>query len=340
MWCQEFDFRLSSSGFVPIVTGYVPQGYADYVSGEGWIGRRLLPPTYGPPIWTELRVYAFLPNGATRTVTNVSIVYSSPVTVSHLGMLDYRAYFENQPAGTNMLSQSSTVYSNVSSLRTDLVVLGDHELKLHRLRLEGLGSNPWGTDNCAVPTPTPTIGFCPVSTPTRTALPTAELGDCRDSACRGSAQVVQPAAPGCVVPTATPTRTATATATATVVDSIPCPQQPAALGQASAPNAFSPSAANAYLFSWNRDPSSGDFRFRLTCAPGVQYAIRLQSNVTIQFRDQDGVVLLDIPTQCQISAFPIFASLDCIEPVVSNAVVAELFSQSNNQWCGIESMKN
>jgi hypothetical protein len=72
----------------------------------------------------------------------------------------------------------------------------------------------------------------------------------------------------------------------------------------------------------------------------VQYAIRLQSNVTIQFRDQDGVVLLDIPTQCQISAFPIFASLDCIEPVVSNAVVAELFSQSNNQWCGIESMKN
>jgi hypothetical protein len=121
---------------------------------------------------TELRVNTVLPNGATRTVSSVTIEYSSPVTVSYVDLLNYAASYTDRPAGSHVVLQSSGVYSNVSSSRTDLVVAGDHELKLHRLRLEGPGVIHGERTDCATATATPTTGFCPAPSPTVTEEPT------------------------------------------------------------------------------------------------------------------------------------------------------------------------
>jgi hypothetical protein len=144
--------RPGDHGSVPLSSGWVPQGYADYVPGEGWLGRRLLPPKYGPPIGTELRVNAVLPgrSAATRTVSSVTIGYSSRRRAGILcGSAELRGVLLpiGRPAATwswrraAVSTAMSRACARICSWRED-----HGGETLIACVLEGPGVNPWAAD--------------------------------------------------------------------------------------------------------------------------------------------------------------------------------------------------
>lgn len=146
LWCYEFNFLLESGGFTPIP--HPNTGQIAIWGSSGWVGY-YHPPSGDDCVTSIRRDFAF-----PLRLTRIAVEYETSGNCAPYGCsltMETNAgwNFHRNPLGVGLETTIWEGDSTFADLALTLYLSGQEPGIIRKLRLEGLGVNPFGTDNCA-----------------------------------------------------------------------------------------------------------------------------------------------------------------------------------------------